>query len=62
MARPNDREFKPGERWAELDMLRAEYPTFKPFIFDVMTGLLGFECSDIQLDIAEFLSSGRRSA
>jgi len=52
------REFGPGERWAELDLLRAEYPNFKPFIYDVMTGLMGFECSDIQLDIAEFLEFG----
>ena len=49
------REFTPEERWADLDLLRAEYPTFKPFIYDVMTDLMGFECSDIQLDIAEFL-------
>jgi len=58
MARPNDREFGPTERWADLDLLRGEYPTFKPFIFDVMTGLLGFECSDVQLDISEFLEFG----
>ena len=58
MAKRDQREFKPGERWAELDMLRAEYPNFKPFIFDVMTGLMGFECTDIQLDIAEFLEFG----
>lgn len=58
MARGELREFKPGERWAELDLLRAEYPNFKPFIFDVMTGLMGFNCSDIQLDISEFLEFG----
>lgn len=58
MAKRELREFKPGERWAELDLLREEYPNFKPFIFDVMTGLMGFECSDIQLDIAEFLEFG----
>ena len=58
MAKRGLREFQPGERWAELDLLRAEYPNFKPFIFDVMTGLMGFECTDIQLDIAEFLEFG----
>jgi len=52
------REFRPGERWADLDLLRQEYPNFKPFLYDVMHGLLGFECSDIQLDIAEFLEFG----
>lgn len=58
MARQSSREFKAGERWAELDLLRSEYPSFKPFLFDVMTSLMGFECSDIQLDIAEFLEYG----
>lgn len=58
MARQEGREFTPAERWAELDLLRQEYPTFKPFLYDVMTDLLGFQCSDIQLDIAEFLEFG----
>lgn len=58
MAKKELREFTPAERWAELDLLREEYPTFKPFIFDVMTGLLGFNCSDIQLDIADYLEYG----
>lgn len=58
MARPNARVFKPGERWDEIDLLRQEYPNFKPFLFDVMTALMGFECSDIQLDIADFLEFG----
>lgn len=52
------REFTPEERWADLDLLRKEYPTFAPFLYDVMTDLMGFECSDIQLDIAEFLEYG----
>lgn len=58
MARRLTKTFSPGERWAELDLLRKEYPNFKPFLYDMMTGLLGFECSDIQLDIAEFLEFG----
>jgi hypothetical protein len=45
-------------RWDDLDALREAYPTFKPFLYDVMTDLLGFECSDIQLDIAEYLELG----
>lgn len=45
-------------RWDDLELLRAEYPTFQPFLYDVMTTLLGFECSDIQLDIAEWLEEG----
>lgn len=52
------REFTPEERWDDLELLRAEYPNFKPFLYDVMTGLMGFGCSDIQLDIADFLEYG----
>tara|TARA_Y100000296_G_scaffold66371_1_gene78400 strand:+ start:31459 stop:33237 length:1779 start_codon:yes stop_codon:yes gene_type:complete len=45
-------------RWDDLELLREEYPQFKPFLYDVMTSLLGFECSDIQLDIADWLEYG----
>jgi hypothetical protein len=51
-------EYEDGERWKELDLLRAEYPSFQPFLYDVMTSLLGFDCSDVQLDIAEYLEHG----
>lgn len=52
------REFAEGERWQELDRLRAEYPEFRPFLFDVVTGLLGFDCTALQLDIAMYLEFG----
>lgn len=58
MARHELKEFTPAERWAELDLLRKEYATFEPFIFDVMTDLMGFQCSPVQLDIARFLEFG----
>lgn len=45
-------------RWDDLDLLQAEYPTFQPFLYDVMTSLMGFECSAVQLDIAEYLETG----
>lgn len=51
-------DYTDGDRWKELDLLRAEYPTFQPFLYDVMTSLLGFQCSDIQLDIADYLENG----
>lgn len=44
-------------RWQALDEVRAAYPTFKPFLEDVMEEL-GFTTSDLQLDIAEFLEHG----
>lgn len=52
------RAFGPGERWQELDNLREAYPEFKPFLYDVITGLLGFNCTPLQLDIASFLEHG----
>lgn len=52
------REYEDGERWKELELLREAYPDFSTFLYDVMTNLLGFNCTDIQLDIAEFLEFG----
>ncbi len=52
------RRFEPGERWRELDLLREEYKDFKPFLYDVITGLLGFDCTPLQLDIADYLATG----
>lgn len=43
------------KRWADLEALQDHYDTFDVFLYDVMTELLGFQCSDIQLDIANFL-------
>lgn len=51
-------DYKDGDRWKELDLLRAEFPTFRPFLFDVMNGLMGFDCTDIHLDIADYLEEG----
>ncbi len=45
-------------RWEDLAELQKSYPTFKPFLYDVMTDLMGFECSPIQLDIADYLEKG----
>jgi len=52
------RAFGPGERWRELDLLREEYKEFAPFLFDVITGLLGFNCTALQVDIAKYLEHG----
>lgn len=43
-------------RWSAIHALREEYAEFKDFLFDCMTDLLGFNCSDIQEDIAAFLA------
>lgn len=56
-----DRTFGKGERWVDLRLLQAEYPTFGPFLFDVIEGLMGFICTALQLDIANFLATGPRN-
>lgn len=52
------RDFSEGERWSDLDLLREEYKEFGPFLYDVITGLLGFNCTPLQLDIAAYLERG----
>lgn len=48
-------------RWDKVHALREAYADFRDFLFDCMTALLGFSCSDIQEDIAEFLADERNS-
>ena len=45
-------------RWDEITVLQEAYPSFRPFLYDVMTDLMGFECSPLQLDIADYIESG----
>ncbi len=52
------RDLTPGERWNELEMLQQAYPNFKEFLYDVITGLMGFKCTANQLDMADFLETG----
>ena len=44
-------------RWQKLEMLKAHYSTFIPFLEDVMAEL-GFSTSEIQQDIAGFIAYG----
>jgi len=48
----------PEERWAELELLQKHYARFEDFLFDVITDLLGFTCTDIQLDIGKYIGYG----
>jgi len=45
------------KRWAALELVQAAYPSFIPFLEDVMSEL-GFGTTDLQKDIAEFLVHG----
>lgn len=44
-------------RWADIEALREHYAVFGDFLYDCMTELLGFTCTEIQQDIGEFLAS-----
>jgi hypothetical protein len=45
------------ERWEQLALVQAHYPTFVPFLRDVMDEL-GFDTTDIQEDIAGYIAYG----
>lgn len=44
-------------RWADIEALREHYVLFEDFMYDCMTELMGFKCSELQIDIARFLQS-----
>jgi hypothetical protein len=46
------------ERWDLLEKLQKEYDSFEPFLIDAMEDLMGFQCSDVQIDIGAYLQYG----
>ena len=48
------------KRWRNLEALREHYSDFKDFLYDAMTELMGFACTDVQLDIGDYLQDGPR--
>ena len=47
-------------RWAEVEALREHYALFEDFLYDCMTELMGFQCTELQVDIGNFLQSETR--
>lgn len=47
-------------RWASVNALREHYALFEDFLYDAMTKLMGFQCSDVQIDIGRFISDESR--
>lgn len=45
-------------RWNRLKELQEAYPHFNDFLYDVMTDLMGFQCTWLQEDIGQYLESG----
>ena len=42
-------------RWEDLKALQDYYPHFEDFLYDGITRLMGFTCTDVQLDIANYM-------
>jgi hypothetical protein len=53
----SDIEKETADRWADVEALRRHYALFEDFLHDCMTELMGFKCSDLQIDIGRFLES-----
>jgi hypothetical protein len=45
-------------RWDDLKVLQNHYKSFRVFLWDVITDVMGFSCSPIQQDIADYLQYG----
>lgn len=45
-------------RWEDLERLQEHYAKFEDFLYDVITDVLGFQCTWLQLDIANYLAEG----
>ena len=43
------------KRWAELELLQKHYTEFSDFLYDGITELMGFNCTTVQLDIADYM-------
>ncbi len=46
------------ERWHELELLQKHYATFDTFLIDVIEDLMGFICTDVQIDIGNYVAHG----
>lgn len=46
------------ERWRNLELLQAHYAEFGDFLRDVIEDLMGFICSEVQLDIGQYIAHG----
>jgi len=45
-----------ARRWSDVEALRSHYRLFSDFLYDCMTELMGFSCTDMQIDIGNFIS------
>jgi hypothetical protein len=52
------REMNKADRIKELLLIQEAYPNFQDFLYDVMVNLMGFNCTNNQLDMANYLQYG----
>lgn len=45
-------------RWSDLELLQEHYRDFSDFLVDVIEDVMGFQCSDIQIDIGDWVANG----
>lgn len=58
--RQRETEVQASSRWDDLRALQEHYTDFRDFAHDVITDLMGFTCSDMQLDISDYIANGPR--
>jgi hypothetical protein len=46
------------QRWADLELLQKHYAKFEDFLIDVIEGVMGFTCTDTQIDIGQWIAYG----
>ena len=46
------------ERWRNLELLQKHYAKFEDLLVDVIEDFMGFKCSELQIDIGEYLANG----
>lgn len=46
------------ERWRQLELLQKHYANFEDLLVDVIEDLMGFNCTDVQVDIGQYIAHG----
>lgn len=48
------------ERWSNLELIQEHYAEFEDFLRDVIEDLMGFICTEVQVDIGQYIAHGPR--
>jgi hypothetical protein len=46
------------KRWEDLERLQKHYSKFETLLVDVIEDVMGFDCSDVQIDIGDWIAYG----